>query len=256
MNYQAIARDAGGTPITGANISIRITITDSIGGPVLYRETHSPATNMFGLFTLNVGNGTAVTGTFPSISWGTVKPWMEVEMDPLGGNNYTSMGSTQLLSVPYALYAGSAPSSTTGQQSSSVFSDSSLVVTSALTTFTLIPGLTKTLTVPANSKVLVSTFGGVQTSASTAAGYSVTDITLFIDGAAATLGGYQRVIAANNTGLASMIDYWSFNQSLALAPGSHTIEVRAVYVQGSTCYVGSNSNSVMHANLTVTVINE
>jgi trimeric autotransporter adhesin len=105
MNYQAVARDAAGVIYANQNISLRITITDGSGGATLYRETHNTSTNQFGLFTLSVGMGTPVTGSFATISWETVNAWMAVEYDPAGGTNYTLMGQSQLLSVPYALYA-------------------------------------------------------------------------------------------------------------------------------------------------------
>ena len=107
MNYQAVARNAGGNLLANQSIGLRISITDGNGGFLLYQETHSGvSTNQFGLFTLNIGNGTPVTGTFSSINWGSVTPWMQVELDPAGGTNYVSMGSSRLLSVPYAILAG------------------------------------------------------------------------------------------------------------------------------------------------------
>ncbi len=116
MNYQAVARDAAGTILPNQNISIQITITNGNGGTVLFRERHFPTTNQFGLFTLNVGNGTPVTGTFSSISWGTVVPWLQVEMDATGGISFTNMGTSQLLSVPYSLYAASGNQGPPGPQ--------------------------------------------------------------------------------------------------------------------------------------------
>src|SRR5437764_1357927 len=71
MNYQAIARDAGGAIMPLQNICVQSTITDGIAGPTLYQETFNITTNQFGLFTLNIGNGTPVTGTFSSIHWST-----------------------------------------------------------------------------------------------------------------------------------------------------------------------------------------
>ena len=105
LNYQAIARDASGLIYGNQNISLRITITDGSGGTTLYQETHNTNTNQFGLFTLSVGLGTPITGSFATISWGSVNAWMAVEYDPTGGTNFTLMGQSQLLSVPYALYA-------------------------------------------------------------------------------------------------------------------------------------------------------
>ena len=60
---------------------------------------------MYGLFSVNLGTGTVVTGTFSSISWGTDSYFLETEMDPTNTSTYTSMGTAQMLSVPYALYA-------------------------------------------------------------------------------------------------------------------------------------------------------
>jgi hypothetical protein len=119
MNYQAVARNAAGNILANQAIGIRITITDGNAGPTLYQETHSDTTNQFGLFSLSVGNGTPVVGTFSSISWSTITPWLEVAMDPTGGSSYVAMGSSQLLSVPYALYSGqsaSAPGDDWGTQ--------------------------------------------------------------------------------------------------------------------------------------------
>ncbi|MEO8087709.1 MAG: tail fiber domain-containing protein [Bacteroidota bacterium] len=108
MNYQAIARTGAGNLMANANIGIQITITDGSGGTVLYQERHFPTTNQFGLFTLSIGSGTVITGTFSTISWESVSAFMQVEMDPAGGSNYTTSGISQLLSVPYALYSSKA----------------------------------------------------------------------------------------------------------------------------------------------------
>ena len=119
MNYQAVARDASGNILPSQNISIRFTITDGNGGATLYQETHTVSTNQFGLFILNIGNGTPTSGTFSSVTWSSITPWLAVEMDPAGGTAYISMGSSQLLSVPYALFAASGnqgPQGTPGPQ--------------------------------------------------------------------------------------------------------------------------------------------
>ncbi|HLF65227.1 MAG TPA: hypothetical protein VI603_15790 [Saprospiraceae bacterium] len=105
LNYQAVARKSDGSILQTQNIRIRYTITNQNGGTVLYQETQSTTTNEFGLFTLHVGNGTPTSGTFSSIDWAAVTPWLQVEIDPEGGSAYVNMGSSPLLSVPYALYA-------------------------------------------------------------------------------------------------------------------------------------------------------
>jgi len=107
LNYQAVARTADGVIIPTQNIGVRFSILDgSITGAVLYSETHTVITNSYGLFTLAIGKGTPVTSTFASINWasGTDK-FLKVEIAPAGGSNYQLQGTTQLLSVPYALYS-------------------------------------------------------------------------------------------------------------------------------------------------------
>ncbi len=106
ISYQAIAFNSGGTPVTNGNVAVKINILDnSITGTVVYSETHTKTTNAQGLFNLNIGEGTPTTGTFSSINWGTNSKFLKVELDPNGGTNYSSVGTNQLMSVPYALYA-------------------------------------------------------------------------------------------------------------------------------------------------------
>jgi hypothetical protein len=80
----------------------------------VYSETHSTITHTLGLFNLNIGTGTVVSGTFAGINWGTGAKFIEVEMDATGGSSYVSMGTTQLNSVPYALFSGQTASAGNG----------------------------------------------------------------------------------------------------------------------------------------------
>lgn len=105
FSYQAVARDAGGTILATENIGVRITLKDGNGGPTLYQESHAATTNIYGLFNISVGAGAVLDGDFATIDWANVTPWMQVEMDPAGGNSFVLMGSQQLMSVPYALYS-------------------------------------------------------------------------------------------------------------------------------------------------------
>lgn len=106
INYQAVARDASGTVLPNQLIGIKINIrAGSAFGPVEYSERHTVTTNQFGLFAIAVGRGTPITGTFSGVTWTDADQWMQVEMDPNGGTNFFLMGSSELLSVPYALYA-------------------------------------------------------------------------------------------------------------------------------------------------------
>ncbi len=108
--YQAAARNSSGAILASTAISVRFTIRDSIAtGAIKYRETHSVTTTAQGMFSLNVGQGTGVLGTFAGINWATNAKFMQMEMDPAGGGSYIDMGTSQMMSVPYALYAGSRP---------------------------------------------------------------------------------------------------------------------------------------------------
>jgi len=109
INYQAVARNTAGAVLQNQHLGVSFAIHDgSANGNIIYQETDTTTTNQFGLFTLVIGHGTPSLGTFSSISWGTGNKFLEVDYDPAGGTNYSSMGTTQLVSVPYALYAASA----------------------------------------------------------------------------------------------------------------------------------------------------
>ncbi len=115
LTYQAVARNNAGTALVNTNVSIRISIKDLTAiGSTIYSETHSSTTNQFGLFTLSIGTGTVVSGTFATIPWAVGAKFMKVEMDPAGGSAYIDMGTSQLLSVPYALVAGSVVGGSSG----------------------------------------------------------------------------------------------------------------------------------------------
>lgn len=114
FNYQAIARNTAGVELANQNIGIKLSILDgSLNGAIVYVETHTTNTNTFGLFTLQVGAGTVLNGNFANIAWGSGSKYIKTEIDPTGGTTYTLAGTSELISVPYALYAGQAQS---GQQ--------------------------------------------------------------------------------------------------------------------------------------------
>ncbi len=106
FKYQAIARDASGNILSNKNVSFRISIIKgTITGSAIYTELHSKVTSPFGLVDLEIGKGSSQTGSFSTINWGTDSHFVNVEMDPAGGIAFQFMGASQLLSVPYALYA-------------------------------------------------------------------------------------------------------------------------------------------------------
>ncbi len=106
VNYQAIARDDVGNIIADQDVSLRISVLEgSAFGTVVYSETHVVHTNLLGLLNIEIGNGSVVSGSFPSINWGSNTFFIKTEMDPAGGSAYALMGTSQLLSVPYSLFS-------------------------------------------------------------------------------------------------------------------------------------------------------
>ena len=106
FKYQAVARDASGTVLSSQSISLRISILQGgTTGTAVYVETHALTTNQFGLVNLVIGEGSVVSGAMSGIPWGEDEFFVKIEMDPAGGTAYEEMGTSQLLSVPYALDA-------------------------------------------------------------------------------------------------------------------------------------------------------
>lgn len=105
FKYQAVVRDAGNNILTSQAVGIRLTIQQGApGGTAVYTETFSPTTNTYGLVNLEIGTGTT-TDDFSTIDWANGPYFMETAIDPTGGTAYTVMGTSQLMSVPYALYS-------------------------------------------------------------------------------------------------------------------------------------------------------
>jgi len=112
FNYQAVARDGSGTVLPDANLTIRIGIlAGSEPGTLVWQEEHAVSTNAFGLFTLVIGDPSAIrtggTATlFTDIDWASDSHYLAVDLDP--GTGYQEMGTTKLMSVPYALFSENA----------------------------------------------------------------------------------------------------------------------------------------------------
>ncbi len=105
--YQAAARNSNGQPLPNRQILLRFSILDSTDtGIEVYKEVHTTTTNALGLFALNVGRGTVVTGAFSTINWGQNFKFLKVELDTTAiGSNYVDLGTQQMMSVPFALYS-------------------------------------------------------------------------------------------------------------------------------------------------------
>lgn len=109
INYQGIARNASGVAVVGSVGLMFQLRAGSAAGAITYSETLSTTTNSFGIFNVQIGSGDPTN--FALINWGATTYFLEVLLDPSGGNSYLPVGSQQLVSVPYALYAKSAGNS-------------------------------------------------------------------------------------------------------------------------------------------------
>lgn len=101
FKYQAVVRDAAGQVLANQNVALKINV---IADGTIYAETHQVTTNAFGLVNLEIGRGTVLSGDFSTIDW-SQQTFIQILLDATGGANYQVMGFSELLSVPYALYA-------------------------------------------------------------------------------------------------------------------------------------------------------
>jgi Tfp pilus assembly protein PilP len=111
MSYQAVIRDVAGNLVTNQSVGMQISILQTTAsGTAVYVETQTPTTNINGLVSTEIGNGAVITGTFSAIDWSIGTYFIKTETDPTGGSTYSITGTSQLLSVPYALHAKTASS--------------------------------------------------------------------------------------------------------------------------------------------------
>lgn len=109
MSYQAVMRNGSGQLLANQGIAVKVSILQgSPAGATVYSERLTGNTNANGLVSLEIGTGTILTGTFATIDWSSGSYYLKTETDPAGGTNYTIAGTSQLLSVPYAMYAKTA----------------------------------------------------------------------------------------------------------------------------------------------------
>jgi hypothetical protein len=103
FNYQAVVRNNTGIVVANQNIAVKAEILDSNSTTILYSETHNITTNAQGLFALQVGGGSVKSGVFANIDWSAGNRYIRTSVDLAGGTNFQLIGTSQLLSVPYAL---------------------------------------------------------------------------------------------------------------------------------------------------------
>ena len=155
------------------------------------------------------------------------------------------------------VFSGDGSGLTLGQNATMALGTGALSVANTASPV-LIPGLTQTIMVPANSFLYIQTEGGIQTTASTATGFSGTDISIGIDGVFPAFG-MRRVVTANNGGFNSMINSWNVSLITSFSTGFHTINVRAAGASlsgGATATVSGASLGILQGKLNVFVIKQ
>ncbi len=106
INFQSVLRNTNGEVVSNSAVSLRISIlSGTINGAAVYIETHTKTTDTGGLMSLQIGGGTVLSGVFANINWGSSAHFIKLEADFSGGNSYVLLGTQELMSVPYALYA-------------------------------------------------------------------------------------------------------------------------------------------------------
>jgi uncharacterized protein (TIGR02145 family) len=139
--YQAIARDNSGNPVLNQNIGLRFSIHDqTISGTVVWQESQTVVSNNLGIIVTALGGTVQLT----SVDWGSGAKFLQVEMDITGGSSYIDMGTQQMMSVPYALYAETAGTVNTSGSSNFDVGSTSLLGDTLYTQsngFIIIPGL-------------------------------------------------------------------------------------------------------------------
>ncbi|MBW1294133.1 hypothetical protein [Aquimarina litoralis] len=107
FNYQAVVRNSTGEPIVNQSIGVQVQILEGAApDTVVYTETHTVTSSAQGVISLPVGTGTT-SDTFNTVNWSQQNQWIGIAVDITGGTTYTSLGTSKLQQVPYALYAAS-----------------------------------------------------------------------------------------------------------------------------------------------------
>lgn len=149
FRFQAVARNAMNDAMITENIAVRVSLLR--GGPsgaVGYSERHEVTTTDLGVFDLHIGNGFALSGNINTLDWGSATYFLKIDIDPEGGDSYVNLGSSQLLSVPYALYARESGNGGGGDPTDEL---QNLLYDPATQTLTLTDGNSVTLQIGGNS---------------------------------------------------------------------------------------------------------
>lgn len=159
FKYQAVVRDISGNIIPTQVVKFRITLLKgSPTGTESYKEQHTTATNQFGIANLEIGTGSSQVGVIDTIQWGKADYFIKIELDPTGSSGYSNMGTTQLMSVPYALYANKSQKSMNDNDTSATNEIQSLSINGS--NLTISGSNTVTLPTPQMPSGCIMAYGG------------------------------------------------------------------------------------------------
>lgn len=128
ISYQAVIRNSSNELITNYAVGMKVSILQtSATGTVVYSETHTPTSNANGLITIAIGTGAVISGSFSGIDWSAGPYFIKTETDPAGGTSYSITSTSELLSVPYALYAKDVQNKQWSESGSSIYFNSGKV---------------------------------------------------------------------------------------------------------------------------------
>ncbi|MDB5284921.1 MAG: C-terminal target protein [Bacteroidota bacterium] len=229
--YQAVARNAGGSLIRNQTLCAKYTMHEATpNGAVLYQETQILTTDLYGTFGANVGMGTVISGAFNSIDWAVNNKYLDIQIDFSGTcNNFVDLGTRQLITVPFALYAATADSAASGgtpqvnadwnaaSGAAQILNEPAIPVfpPAGGTTFQYINGIGQSVTFPTNVSVFNNDAGYI--TAASAAGTYIQNGTAIQNGANFNIDGAGTIGTTLTVG------------SDALTNGSHTVAGLATF---------------------------
>ena len=234
MSYQAVVRDADSELLTDQAVGMKISILeDTASGTPVYVETQNPSTNSNGLLSLQVGAGTVVSGDITTIDWANHDYFIKTETDPTGGENYTITGTSQLLSVPYALYAK------TSSDAGAIAANTTAITTNTTDIATNVTNIAgNTTDIATNGTDIATNASGIATNASGIA-TNGTDIATNVND-----------IAANVTAISTNTDNIAINESVivsnvtVITTNTNNIATNASGISTNATDITTNTNNI------------
>jgi hypothetical protein len=258
MSYQCVVRNSNSALVTNQSVGIRISILQGTSsGTVIYQETYNPnpQTNANGLVSIEIGGGLAITGTFSAIAWDNGPYFLKTETDPTGGTNYNIISASQLLSVPYAIYAKSAGNGFSGNYYDLTNKPTSLAgygITDAVVTTgdqTIAGNKTFTNDLSINGLTIGRGNGAISTNAA----FGNQALSFNTDGYNNTAVGYQAILSNISGNFNTANGYWALRDntsgSFNTANGSHALYFNTTGIENTAIgFAALASNTTGNSN--------